>query len=72
MKSHDHSSYVFDYLMINKDLPRDFRKMISKIIDNLDPFDMSVNFSKNPPIRTEVVINKSIWDEFDESDDIPW
>ncbi len=38
LNSYEDSSYVTNFLLKNKDFPRDFRKRIEEIIDNSDPF----------------------------------
>lgn len=77
LNSYEDSSYVFEYLMTNKDLPKKFRNQIGEIINNQDPFDSPV---KTGPMKTRCVGSitdelyggdRPPWEDQDE-DDIPW
>jgi hypothetical protein len=78
LKSYEFSAYVTDYLMLNEDLPKKFRKQIEQIIDNQDPFDDDNMFTKKLPLKTRIVEDEeeeikseNIWEDKDE-EDIPW
>jgi len=80
MNSWENSSYVFDYLLLNKDLPKKFRNQVSDIIDNQDPFDEDqFNKHRNLSLRIKEVEvesdssdNKMLFGYDDNDDDIPW
>lgn len=68
LNSYENSSYVFDYLLVNKNLPKKFRKQISSIIDNQDPFSSPVK----PGLMKTRCVGSIIDKEFYNGDKPPW